>query len=313
MPEPIRSPKQSRIATKARSNPYPRQATSRRDHSVEPLTRQSSLLGAIKSLVTAPLSWLSTVEIRPVDSELVQKRKDPLSERSGTPPKTKRVRRDSPDATDQRPASYSKPVKPLWDLGNGVPPARLQKERSLRDEDDFYIPSSPLAIYDRASQSIEPLDSKLSNIHIRRSTTRERSMPPPSPFARSFSRVSLTPQPTGATFGPSPKRKQRDLTAPLLNSVPPIPAFTRPPSTSLFPKPSVRQTSEGPIMSLLSQSRQVLIHHPFVCLYILIPIFFKSLSPVRETASMLIGSDPIVSGKKSLYRSCREREKLIFL
>ncbi|GJJ12501.1 hypothetical protein Clacol_006744 [Clathrus columnatus] len=278
MPEPIRSPKQYRSIAKARTNPYPRlQPQNHHRGLVEPISQQSSLLGTIKSFVTAPLSWLSPVDRSSYDNEYLQKRKDPFFERTDTPPKPKRVRRDSPDAADQRPVAYSKPMTPLWDMGNGVPPARLlEKERLLQDNNELYCtPSSPPAIHDHTSQSVEPLDSKLNNIHIRRSTTREHSLPPPSPFARGFSRVSMTPQPSGATFGPSPKRKQRDLTAPPiipLTPLPPVPSFTRAPSvplSSLFPKP--RQMSEGPIMSLLSQSRQ-------------------SLSPVRETSSMLVSS-----------------------
>lgn len=273
MPEPTRSPRQSKVAVKARGNLYSHsQSRSQRDVTpVDSMTRQSSLLGAIKNLVTAPLSWLSVTE-RPLgDNDITQKRKKPFFERSGTPPKPKRVRRSSPDATDDNPA-HRKMITPLWDLGNGVPPARHQHN----DSQDRTAPS-PFVLHERTSQSVEPLDSKLSNIHIRRSITREKSMPPPSPFARSLSRISLTPQPSGATFGPSPKRK-RDLTAPPSNSlplVPAVPTFMRPPSmppSSLFPQSPTKQASEGPIMSLLAQSRQ-------------------SLSPSRENSLMLIGSD----------------------
>jgi hypothetical protein len=296
MPEPLRSPKQSRVTAKSRSHPYTRPANTHRARNVG-LERSNSLLGTIKSFVTAPLAWLSLGDSQE-SGDTAQKRRVSGTERGGTPPRAKRVRRDSPERGGylDPPNSLFLPVglpAPLWNVANGVPPARtMSVEPPPPSPPDLPLPPSRgHSILSRASMSIEPQHP----FAIRRSTTRDLSMPPPSPFARSYSRSSLTPQPAGATFGPSPKRKPRESTAPpLLGSPTPKPTFTRPPPASggqqnLFPRALSRGRSEDPISAILGRSRQV--RRPFhwrepdthCCLN-------QSASPARDspTRSMLI-------------------------
>jgi nucleoporin NUP1 len=282
MPEPLRSPKQSRASARARSNPYQRPANrhTTRDASVG-ADGPASLFGTLKSIVTAPLSWLASSGHKGSNnalnnSELAVKRKVSFDERSGTPPKSKRIRRKSPELEDEEeplPSVSSviglkRPPLPLWDLGNGVPRARMQPiDQPQPPANAIEFPLPPSRGASRFTMSVEPLDK----LAARRSVTRERSLPPPSPFARGFSSVSLTPQPAGATFGPSPKRKLREFSVPPVISVPSTPRFVRPsssvPPTSVFRRPVSREPSEGPIMSLMSQTRQVrilfVLHSPF--------------------------------------------------
>ena len=274
MPEPLRSPKQSRVAAKTRAHPYTRPPNSTRTYSAE---QPNSLFGALKTIVTAPLAWLSTGDTQRSD-EIHQKRRVSATEHSGTPPNAKRVRRESPQGDDgvgylDPPSSIFEPkVLPIHprNVVNGVPPARkmsLDPLPSSFDPADIPLPfSRATSVVSHMSMSVEPQGP------LRRSMTRDLSIPPPSPFARSYSRSSVAPFAPGASFGPTVMHRTRESTAPpLLASSTATPSFTRPPLSStatgtgqqnLFPGVVSRGWSEGP-MSTLLESRKV--HRLFHC------------------------------------------------
>ena len=316
MPDPFRSPKQSRVAAKSRSHPYARPLNSSRTRDVA-VQRSNSLLGALKTIVTAPLAWLSSNDAQE-SNDTHQKRRISPMERSGTPPRAKRARRDeTPVVAEELEAGFADPPSSMFESKrtsilsfngpnglNGVPPARtmsIDRPPPSVEPADLPLPvSRGASIISRTSMSVEPLEA----FPIRRSVTRDLSMPPPSPFARSHSRSSMTPFAPGATFGPSPKRRPRESTAPpLLGPSTPTPTFTRPPATStghqnLFPTAASRGWSEGPMSAFLEQNRQVrrTRHRGLSYADLLV---FKSSSPARDTPmrGMLLGDNTPVSGK----------------
>ncbi|KAF8531658.1 hypothetical protein JB92DRAFT_2198359 [Gautieria morchelliformis] len=300
MPDPFRSPKQTRMAAKSRGHPYARPSNAHRTRDVG-VERPSSLLGALKNIVTAPLTWFSAGDHPQGSDDTPQKRRVSVAERAGTPPRPKRVRRESPQDGEEvgyldPPSSLfvsKRPPIPHWDISNGITPARtmsLEPPSSAVDPTGLPLPPSRgTSVMTRTSMSIEPHDTILKP----RSMTRDSSMPPPSPFARSFSRSSFTPLAAGATFGPSPKRKTRESTAPPLLGPSPTPSFTRPPPAAaghqtLFPGAPSRGRSEDSILAFLGKSRQ-------------------SVSPMRESPSrsMLVGDESLVSRSPSIPKAER--------
>ncbi|KIJ43996.1 hypothetical protein M422DRAFT_252490 [Sphaerobolus stellatus SS14] len=114
MPEPLRSPKQSRAAAKAQAHPYGRPSTARRTARDAGGEGSTSLIGAFKSFVKAPLSWLSTGASKESNGvpngDIIQKRKVSFEERSSSPPPiSKRPRRISPTSDEEAAQFFEEP------------------------------------------------------------------------------------------------------------------------------------------------------------------------------------------------------------
>ncbi|KAI0637243.1 hypothetical protein C8Q77DRAFT_556507 [Trametes polyzona] len=293
----------------------PRTRHARRRSPRGQIARQSSLLGTIKSIVTAPLTWFSS-QPEYLDNAGKRGRHPDAPEhdedaRDDDRPSAKRKRVDSPDAEDM--PSQSRLQQPprttqgYLDVPEGLiskQPAPRQRQtaplntvRSSSFAPSISVPSMHDAQLARrtASPTISASFSQPAAIQ------RTQSMDPPAYRAISLSRDvsmegglsgsgardvtmspsrqtpfqlrprnSLTPQPTGQTFGPALQRKERDGSEPPpLASLMSNPVFVKPP-------PQLPQTRlDQPITTLgsLAESKG-----------------HTSRSPLRQHSSLFLGA-----------------------
>lgn len=229
----------------------------------QPLSRTNTLFGAIKNIVTAPLSWFaSTDDFEDTRDSMGKRRRlaavptEPALDEEEKAPRTKRMRMDSPPRELQREGAYLEPppsmfqqppsigrsvstgtqashlpIHPAGATGNYVR-STLSPLRNLSISRTMSIdpPPRPQSRDGGAFQSQRPLtahqdvDSSMESVHV----------PPPlsAPSIPSFSRTSLS--------------MPRDLSMPHSR-----PAFRM--RTSLTPQPAQiqRERSEPPPLQLL--------------------------------------------------------------
>ncbi|KAJ7756789.1 hypothetical protein DFH07DRAFT_472218 [Mycena maculata] len=264
-----------------------------------PLARSnSSLLGTIKNLVTAPLAWFATTEDFEDSPDLKGKRRRNLPPNSGSnaddseAPRTKRARVKSPDSQIQfhpepqyvapayshPPSGYLDPPGSVFNnnsnffrsnsvnitapsLNQFNPNTRSGLTRTMSIDP----PHNPTSFSRDAPMTFTPLDSDTSmepSSFIRKSSSTPRDLSMPLPAARSSFRMrtSLTPQPV------QPKEASEP---PPLSSLAQNPVFVRPPPDSRHRLSS--QSSTSTLGSLVESQR-------------------STRSPMRQHSSLLFGS-----------------------
>ncbi|KAG1730593.1 hypothetical protein EDB19DRAFT_1375919 [Suillus lakei] len=187
------------------------------------LGRKNSFFGAIKNIVTAPLSWFGGSEEDFDDSDARGKRRRlPIASEqtrddsdSDSEQRTKRMRMGSPNR-DKQP--YLDP--PRSALGSTIKHLKLYASkisvmfRRRHENLSVYLLPHPV------------IDARCPLTQVDHSSRHSRLREPSMSNLRM--RMSVTPQPSGSDFGPVvPPRRERDPTEP-------------PPLTTLDVKPHVR-------------------------------------------------------------------------
>ncbi|KAJ7871527.1 hypothetical protein B0H14DRAFT_3439569 [Mycena olivaceomarginata] len=272
-------------------------ATSRR----RPLVRSnSSLLGTIKNIVTAPLAWFGAAEDFEESPDLKGKRRrypaqntDPAAADSEGPPQTKRARVKSPDNTiqfhpepqyvapaySQPPMGYLDPPVSVFNNNNNfyrsnsvnmTAPTLHQLNPSTRSALSRTMsidpPQNPLSFSRDTTMNFTSLDHDTSmepSAFLRKSSSipRDLSMPLPPTRGSFRMRTSLTPQPA----------QPREVSEPPpLSSLAQKPVFVRPPPDSRERVSS--QSSSSSTLGSLVESRR------------------STRSPMRQHSSLFFGS-----------------------
>ncbi|KAI0747868.1 hypothetical protein C8Q80DRAFT_1316526 [Daedaleopsis nitida] len=258
------------------------------------LARSGSIFGAIKNIVTAPLAWFTTYD----DTENVSGKRgrniESILENEGVyheeQPSAKRKRVDSPPAPHQATRTNH---------GYLDVPANMLSQQSGTHQ----RLTAPLA-HGRSTSLVTSLDvPTTSGVHPARRTAsptgitsymqssmiqRTQSMDPPHGMPGSANRdvtmspsrhtafqlrprSSMTPQPTGQTFGPTPRVKERDVSEP-----PPLAALI---SKPVFVKPPPQLAEEQP-------------QQPVTTLGTLADKGRTSRSPMRQHSGLFLGARP---------------------
>ncbi|KAJ7197252.1 hypothetical protein GGX14DRAFT_668810 [Mycena pura] len=264
-----------------------------------PLARSnSSLMGTIKNIVTAPLAWFATTEDfgDPPDLKGKRRRNVPQSapslDDSDGPPRTKRARLNSPDrqiqfhlepqyvapAYSQPPMGYLDPPDMVFSNSNVLPRPRSSSINLTTPSLNQFNPSNRSGITRTISVDPHPMSTSLSRepsmsfIPLDRDTSmelssfstssipRDLSMPLPATGNSLRMRTSLTPQPALPREASEP---------PSLSVLAQKPVFVRAPPESHQRLSS--QSSSSTLGSLVDSQR-------------------RTRSPMRQHSSLLFGS-----------------------
>ncbi|KAJ6547167.1 hypothetical protein B0H19DRAFT_256129 [Mycena capillaripes] len=264
-----------------------------------PLVRSnSSLLGTIKNLVTAPLAWFATAEDFEDSPDLKGKRRrHPAPTSVAAPddsegaPRPKRVRVKSPDSQIQfhPEPQYAAPAYSQPQLGYLDPPVSVFNNHS-----NFYRSNS----VNIAAPTLNQF-----NPSTRSGLSRTMSIDPPqssTPFSRDIS-MNFTPLDRDTSMEPSFIRKSSSIPRDLSMPLPAVRSSFRM-RTSLTPQPAQpREASEPPPLSTLAQkpvfvrpphdSHQRLSSQPSTStLGSLVESRRSTRSPMRQHSSLLFGS-----------------------
>lgn len=242
-----------------------RQSNGRR----QPLARSTSLLGTLKNIVTAPLSWFGQDDDFE-DTPGKRRRLGPSGDAGDTTEdggsRKKRLRVNSPEKEDQM--GYLDPPGQIFQQPRSAPPggsftklpSLASYPASINRSTSVQTPSNSVRrISSRNNRhTVSPLRTSSAQADI---LSRTMSMDPParqqlgrdvtmtphrdanrysmslprdasvSPTRSPFRmRTSLTPQPTGANFGPSfQQRRERTSEPPTMEELMANPMFVRPP------------------------------------------------------------------------------------
>ncbi|KAI0713253.1 hypothetical protein C8Q76DRAFT_768424 [Earliella scabrosa] len=268
------------------------------------LVRSGSFFGALKNIVTAPLAWLTSYDDHENVSGKRARTANTALEGESTyhedQPSAKRKRVDSPPAPppqqatrttqgyldvpenllSQRtaPAGHGRSASVVNSLnipaGSGVHPAR--RTASPTGLTSYMQPSMM-----QRTQSMDPPAYRALSLSrdvsmedgLPGSASRDVTMSPSrhTPF-QLRPRNSMTPQPTGQTFGPVPRHKERDASEPPpLASLISKPVFVKPPAQASQSHPEQLVTTLGSIAE--SNGRM-------------------SRSPMRQHSSLFLGARP---------------------
>ena len=212
-------------------------SSSSNHNSARPLARSSSFLGAIKNIVTAPLTWFGVGEEAQIEGG---KRKhvfqpsinlndeDHVEDGSS---RSKRIRIHSPEFEQQPSAAYLDPPSTAFHQKKPNPLTFRSSSASAFGRNQHGI---------SRTMSVDPpstfkLQRDVSMASIPSPTfppiiTRDMSMPALSTQPSFRMRSSLTPQPSGSSFGPTIRRSGRESEPPPLTSLVTNPVFVRAPS-----------------------------------------------------------------------------------
>ncbi|PSR88866.1 hypothetical protein PHLCEN_2v5015 [Hermanssonia centrifuga] len=244
--------------------------------------RTNSLLGTLKSIVSSTLPWFgSNGDLSDAQGKRKQAvRRDEFEDMEEHRQKRKRIHSPESEGINSSVGSLSARRR-HQSAGSGYldPPASSFRPQShgIQRQPAGYIRASSLAVPSRSrdahkrrtaspgpsasyavahgitrTQSMDPpprrrpaLDLAIAPQPISRDVSmegfRDMSLSPSRPFRM---RTSLTPQPTGQSFGPNPVRRERDPSEP-----PPLaalienPIFVKPPPQSIEPQPLIRQNA----------------------------------------------------------------------
>ncbi|KDQ60597.1 hypothetical protein JAAARDRAFT_554639 [Jaapia argillacea MUCL 33604] len=261
-----------------RNNPFGRKTS--------PVARSGSLLGTIKNIVTAPLTWFANGDDFEDGKGKRRRAAKPTSATDGSDEelvrsRVKRMRLDSPDrqvssgyldppeailpaptSIPRYPYQYNQASKPGRSHSSLHPPnqRQLHHSRTLSPYPTSYSQSNEVhrtMSMDPPSRQPVPRDS-YGPSHLRRETSMDSAMHRSSSLSipRDFSasptrsgfrmRTSVTPQPSGSSFGPTLQRRPRDPSEPPpLTSLVSNPIFVKPP-----PEARQRQMSVQPTITL---------------------------------------------------------------
>ncbi|KAJ7445806.1 hypothetical protein B0H11DRAFT_2086957 [Mycena galericulata] len=261
-----------------------------------PLARSnSSLLGTIKNLVTAPLAWFATTDDFGDSPDLKGKRRRHPPPNSGSAaddsedaPRSKRPRMKSPDhqiqfhpeppyaapAYPQPPSGYLDPPGSVFNNSNNFYPSNITASLNQYNSNtrsglsrtmSIDPPHNSIPFSRDTPMNFTPLDRDTSmeaSSFIRTSSSIPRDHSMPLPAARSSFRMrsSLTPQPVQPREASEP---------PPLSSLAQKPVFVRPPPDSHQRLSS--QSSTSTLGSLVESQR-------------------STRSPMRQHSSLLFGS-----------------------
>ncbi|KAJ7208169.1 hypothetical protein B0H12DRAFT_1158492 [Mycena haematopus] len=263
-----------------------------------PLVRSnSSLLGTIKNIVTAPLAWFATAEDFEDSPDLKGKRRrhpaqnsDPAAGDSEGAPQTKRAKVQSPDNQIQfhPEPQYAAPAFSQPSMGYLDPPV------SVFNNNDFYRSNSV--------SMVAPTVNQL-NPSNRSALSRTMSIDPPQNSV-SFSRdtpMNFMPLDRDTSMEPSGfMRKSSSIPRDLSMPLPPARSLFRI-RTSLTPQPAQpREVSEPPPLSSLAQK----------------PVFVRPPPDSRErvssqsSSSSTLGS--LVESQRSTRSPMRQHSSLLF-
>ncbi|KAF7359419.1 hypothetical protein MSAN_01284500 [Mycena sanguinolenta] len=264
-----------------------------------PLARSnSSLLGTIKNIVTAPLAWFATSEDFEDSPDLKGKRRrhpaqnsDPAAGDSEGPPQSKRARVKSPDNQIQfhPEPQYVAPVYSQPPMGYLDPPVSV-----FNNNHDFYRSNS-------VGMTVPMLNSL--NLSNRSTIPRTMSIDPPQ-SSISFSRdtpVNFTSLDRDTSMEPAGfMRKSSSIPRDLSMPLPPTRSLFRMRS-SLTPQPAQpREASEPPPIASLAQK----------------PVFVRPPPESRErvssqsSSSSTLGS--LVESQRSTRSPMRQHSSLLF-
>ncbi len=244
--------------------------------------RTNSLLGTLKSIVSSTLPWFgSNGDLSDVQGKRKQAvRRDEFEDMEEHRQKRKRIHSPESEGINSSVGGLSARRR-HQSAGSGYldPPASSFRPQphGIQRQPAGYIRASSLAVPSRSrdahkrrtaspgpsasyavahgitrTQSMDPpprrrpaLDLAIAPQPISRDVSmegfRDMSLSPSRPFRM---RTSLTPQPTGQSFGPNPVRRERDPSEP-----PPLaalienPIFVKPPPQSIEPQPLIRQNA----------------------------------------------------------------------
>ncbi|OJA12039.1 hypothetical protein AZE42_02038 [Rhizopogon vesiculosus] len=255
------------------------------------LKRTSSFFGAIKDIVTAPLSWFGSGEEDFGETDAKGKRRrlptpseQTRGEEHSEQQRTKRMRVGSPPNRDKKP--YLDPPRSAFNQTHKtIPGARVQNQRhpSPSPRNALRVPTATprnrrtMSPYPSGSQSkAQPVVRTMSldpPSGLAYSVTPARLQPAPTmqdvteegdvmSISREPSishlrmRSSVTPQPSGSDFGPVvPPRRERDLTEPPpLTALMSNPMFVKPPP-GLQKSGATEVTRQATLGSLLDSQR----------------------------------------------------------
>ena len=301
------------------------------------LTRTGSIFGTIKNLVTAPLAWLTSYDDQEnVSGKRGRNTNVPLEE-EGTyhedQPSAKRKRVESPQPSPP-PRQSTRTTQGYLDVPENLlsrnagghhrhgPPVAHGRSTSLVTSLNIPPPSGTHPARRTASPAV------MTSYMPPSMAQRTQSMDPPAYRAISLSRDvsmedgqsgsvgrdvtmsptrhtpfqlrprnSLTPQPSGQTFGPTPRQKERDVSEP-----PPLAALITKP---VFVKPPPQMThnqAEQPVTTLGSlaetKGRIVCAVRPSSALSDG-NHFQQSRSPMRQHSGLFLGARPEAVGDNS--------------
>ncbi|OAX43832.1 hypothetical protein K503DRAFT_846974 [Rhizopogon vinicolor AM-OR11-026] len=257
------------------------------------LKRTSSFFGAIKDIVTAPLSWFGSGEEDFGETDAKGKRRrlptpseQTRGEEDSEQQRTKRMRVGSPPNRDKKP--YLDPPRSAFNQTHKtIPGARVQNQRhpSPSPRKALRVPTATprnrrtMSPYPSGSQSkAQPVVRTMSldpPSGLAYSGTPARLQPAPTmqdvteegdimSISREPSilhlrmRTSVTPQPSGSDFGPVvPPRRERDPTEPPpLTALMSNPMFVKPPP-GLQKSGATEVTRQATLGSLLDSQRGV--------------------------------------------------------
>ncbi|KAK7023853.1 hypothetical protein R3P38DRAFT_2954549 [Favolaschia claudopus] len=250
-----------------------------------PLVRHnSSLLGTIKNLVTAPLAWFASAEDFDDSPDLKGKRRrgpaqntDPAARDSEGPPQTKRARVQSPDNQIQfhSEPQYAAPAYSQPPMGYLDPPVSV-----FNNNHNFYRSNS-------VNMTAAPTLTQLNTTN-RSGLSRTMSIDPPQSFmplsrdaSMNFLPLDRDASMEASSFIPKSSSMPRDLSMPL------PPARSLRMRSSLTPQPAhPREISEPPPLSSLAQK----------------PVFVR---PPPETRDRVLSQSSTSSTLGSLVESQR--------
>lgn len=324
----------------------PRAQHGRRRAPRSQLVRSGSFFGALKNLVTAPLSWITGYE----DQENAMGKRgragggivEDEGRYSEGQPSAKRKRVDSPEPdypshTIQQPTRSSQGyldvpenMLPRKQVSRHRPATASGHGRSSSLFTSLAVPTngdahparrtaSPTGIVAftqpstlQRTQSMDPPQYRPLSLSrdvsmedgVHGSASRDVTMSPSrrTPF-QLRARSSLTPQPTGQTFGPQPRHKERDSSEP-----PPLaalmskPVFVKPPPQVSQPRHEQPVTTLGTIAEATGRTVRRLCLLPVLsdCNH-----FQQSRSPMRQHSGLFLGARPGSIAQSSSTRASR--------
>ncbi|KAI0721510.1 hypothetical protein C8T65DRAFT_199451 [Cerioporus squamosus] len=299
------------------SRDSPRTLHGRRRAPRAQLIRPGSIFGTIKNIVTAPLAWLTSYEDQENVSGKRGRNNDAILEDEGTyhedqpSAKRKRVESPQPSPPPQRPTRTTQgyldvPENFLSRHAGGrqrqTAPVGHNRSMSLVTSLNAPAPSGSHPAGRTASPAV--MTSYMPPSMVQRTQSMDPPAYRPTPLSRDVSmeegqfgsfgrdvtmspsrhtpfqlrpRNSLTPQPSGQTFGPTPRQKERDVSEP-----PPLAALITKP---VFVKPPPQQhQAEQPVTTLgsLAESKGRI-----------------SRSPMRQHSGLFLGARPEAVGDSS--------------
>lgn len=284
------------------------------------LTRSGSLIGALKNIVSAPLAWFTSYDDQENLSGKRSRTTNAILEDGGAyhedQPSAKRKRVDSPEPPAPRSTQgyldvpdnlFSKPIGGRHrygaQLGHGrsssmVAPLSIPVTQSAHLARRTASPAGILAPSQLATtqrtQSMDPpqyrplslsRDVSMEDGQLG-SATRDVTMSPSrrDPF-QLRARNSLTPRPTGQTFGPNVRHKERDASEP-----PPLAALMSKPQF-VKPPPQIAQAGQDfTTLGSLTEAKGRVVREK----HILVSSsdrnrFPQSRSPMRQHSGLFLG------------------------